>query len=189
MLGLGLILAVFAQINLAPMSSREFNAKVVYWLVILTQHGLARRLGDELPCEARFCTTSRTKRPKRQTSQPRSLLVITMLEGKKRDSCEVLVGAASAVSQTASAVPAGSRTEAKAPSKIQPHCTGGGGGFVGFRSVVSCFVHLSASMESDMRELNSGSIAWRPRHSLTAAALRMEFHFHGGGAAPVLPNL
>jgi hypothetical protein len=44
-------------------------------------------------------------------------------------------------------------------------------------------------MESDMRELNSGSIAWRPRHSLTAAALRMEFHFHGGGAAPVLPNL
>ena len=66
---------------------------------------------------------------------------------------------------------------------------GRGGGFVGFRSVVSCFVHLSASMESDMRELNSGSIAWRPRHSLTAAALRMEFHFHGGGAAPVLPNL
>jgi hypothetical protein len=44
-------------------------------------------------------------------------------------------------------------------------------------------------MESDMRELNSGSIAWRPRHSLTAAALRMEFNFHGGGAAPVLPNL
>jgi len=66
---------------------------------------------------------------------------------------------------------------------------GGRGGFVGFRSVVSCFVHFSASMESDMRELNSGSIAWQPRHSLTAAALRMEFNFHGGGAAPVLPNL
>ena len=101
-----------------------------------------------------------------------------------------MVGAASAVSRAASAVPAGSRTETKAPSKIQPHCTGGGGGFVGFRSVVSCFVHLSASMESDMRELNSGSIAWRPRHSLTAAALRMVFSFarrwrRAGVAEPV----
>ena len=75
------------------------------------------------------------------------------------------------------------------PRKYNPIVRRAGGGFVGFRFVVSCFVHLSASMESDMRELNSGSIAWRPRHSLTAAALRMEFHFHGGGAAPVLPNL
>ena len=55
-----------------------------YWLVIFTQHGLARRLGDELPCEARFCTTSRAKRPKQQTSQPRSLLVITMLHCETR---------------------------------------------------------------------------------------------------------
>ena len=54
-----------------------------YWLVIFTQHGLAGRLGDELPCEARFCTVSRAKRPKQQTSQPRSLLVITMLHCKR----------------------------------------------------------------------------------------------------------
>ena len=47
-------------------------------------HGLARRLGDELPCEGRFCTTSLAKRPKRSTSQPRALLVITMLQCKTR---------------------------------------------------------------------------------------------------------
>ena len=35
-----------------------------------------------MPCEARFCTTSLAKRPKRSTSQPRSLLVITMLQCK-----------------------------------------------------------------------------------------------------------
>jgi len=56
---------------------------VPYWLVIFTQHGLASRLGDELPCEARFCTTSLAKRSKQQTSQPRSLLVITMLHCKR----------------------------------------------------------------------------------------------------------
>ena len=71
---------------------------------------------------------------------------------------------------------------------------GGRGGFVGFRFVVSCFAHPSASMESDMRELNSGSIVtrvspWRPRHSHTTSELRLECHVHGGGAAPVVPNL
>ena len=83
MLGLGLILAVFAKMNLATMRVREFYAKVPYWLVIITQHGLAGRLVYELPCEARFCTMSRAKRSKQQTSQPRSLLVITMLHCKR----------------------------------------------------------------------------------------------------------
>ena len=83
MLGLGLILAVFAKMNLATMRVLEFYAKVPYWLVIITQHGLAGRLVYELPCEARFCTMSRAKRSKQQTSQPRSLLVITMLHCKR----------------------------------------------------------------------------------------------------------
>ena len=69
--------------NLATMRVREFYAKVPYWLVIITQHGLAGRLVYELPCEARFCTMSRAKRSKQQTSQPRSLLVITMLQCKR----------------------------------------------------------------------------------------------------------
>ena len=80
MLGLGLILAVFAKMNLATMRVLEFYAKVPYWLVIITQHGLAGRLVYELPCEARFCTMSRAKRSKQQ---PRSLLVITMLHCKR----------------------------------------------------------------------------------------------------------
>ena len=36
-----------------------------------------------MPCEARFCTTSLAKRSKQQTSQPRSLLIITMLHCKR----------------------------------------------------------------------------------------------------------
>ena len=92
MLGLGLILAVFAKMNLATMRVREFYAKVPYWLVIITQHGLAGRLVYELPCEARFCTMSRAKRPKQQTSQPRSLLVITMLQCKTRPAARFCSG-------------------------------------------------------------------------------------------------
>ena len=92
MLGLGLILAVFAKMNLATMRVLEFYAKVPYWLVIITQHGLARRLVCELPCEARFCTMSRAKRPKQQTSQPRSLLVITMLHCKTRPAARFCSG-------------------------------------------------------------------------------------------------
>ena len=160
-----------------------------YWLVIFTQHGLARRLGDELPCEARFCTTSRAKRPKQQTSQPRSLLVITMLQCKRGTRARFWSGQHRPSVTLLRPYRPGAERKPRPPRKYNPIVRGAGGGFVGFRSVVSCFVHLSASMESDMRELNSGSIASRPRHSLTAAALRMEFHFHGGGAAPVLPNL
>ena len=85
-------MAVFAKMNLATMRVLEFYAKVPYWLVIITQHGLAGRLVYELPCEARFCTTSRAKRPKQQTSQPRSLLVITMLHCKTRPSARFWSG-------------------------------------------------------------------------------------------------
>ena len=45
-----------------------------------------------------------------------------------------------------------------------------------------------------MHELNSGSIVTRvsPLAAQTfphGCRAEMEFHFHGGGAAPVLPNL
>ena len=92
MLGLGLILAVFAKMNLATIRCRGFHAKVPYWLVIFTQHGLASRLVYELPGEARFCTMSRAKRPKQQTSPPRRLLVITMLHCKTRPSARFWSG-------------------------------------------------------------------------------------------------
>ena len=167
----------------------EFYAKVPYWLVIITQHGLAGRLVYELPCEARFCTMSRAKRSKQQTSQPRSLLVITMLHCKRGTPARFWSGQLRPSVEQLRPYRPGAEQKPRPLRKYNPIVRGAGGGFVGFRSVVSCFVHLSASMESDMRELNSGSIAWRPRHSLTAAALRMEFNFHGGGAAPVLPNL
>ena len=45
-----------------------------------------------MPCEACFCTTSRAKRPKQQTSQPRSLLVITMLHCKTRPAARFCSG-------------------------------------------------------------------------------------------------
>jgi hypothetical protein len=121
MLGLGLILAVFAKINLATIRCRGFHAKVPYWLVIIAQHGLAGRLGDELPCEARFCTMSRAKRPKQQTSQPRSLLVITMLHCKTRPSARFCSGPGFGIA-------AGGGRQCLRPDTLSPHCTGGGGG-------------------------------------------------------------
>ena len=89
-------------------------------MLILTQHGLARRLGDELPCEARFCTTSLAKRPKRSTSQPRSRLVITMLQCKTGPCARGLVGGRFRHRHW------GAR-QCLRPDTLSPHCTGGGG--------------------------------------------------------------
>ena len=93
-----------------------------YWLVIFTQHGLARRLGDELPCEARFCTTSLAKRSKQQTSQPRSLLVITMLHCKRGTPARFCSGQGFGIAT-------GGARQCLRSDTLSPHCTGGGGGW------------------------------------------------------------
>ena len=64
---------------------------------------------------------SRAKRPKQQTSQPRSLLVITMLHCKTRP-------AARFGRDKVSASPRGGARLCPRPDTLSPHCTGGGGG-------------------------------------------------------------
>ena len=94
-----------------------------YWLVIFTQHGLAGRLGDELPCEARFCTMSRAKRPKQQTSQPRSLLIITMLHCKTRPAARFCSGQGFGIAT------GGGPGYAPGPIRSHPIVRGEGGGW------------------------------------------------------------
>ena len=81
------------------------------WLVILTQHGLERRLGDELPFEARFCTMSLAKRPKQQTSKPRRLLVITMLHCKRGTRSRFWSGGGSGIATRGPGRGSGKRTK------------------------------------------------------------------------------
>ena len=74
-----------------------------------------------MPCEARFCTMSRAKRPKQQTSQPRSLLVITMLQCKRDTAARFCSGQGFGIAT-------GGGRQCLRPDTLSPHCTGGGGG-------------------------------------------------------------
>ena len=64
---------------------------------------------------------SRAKRPKQQTSQPRSLLVITMLQCKTRPAARFCSGQGFGIAT-------GGARQCPRPDTLSPHCTGGGGG-------------------------------------------------------------
>ena len=73
-----------------------------------------------MPFEVRFCTMSLAKRPKQQTSKPRSLLVITMLHCKTRPDSRFWSGQGFGIAT-------GGARQCLRPDMLSPHCTGGGG--------------------------------------------------------------
>ena len=104
-----------------------------------------------MPCEARFCTTSLAKRSKQQTSQPRSLLIITMLHCKRGTRARFWSGQPRpSVEQPRPYRP---RANQRALEKATPLYggRGGGGKFVDRRVVLSPCIRASASVDFEAR--------------------------------------
>ena len=106
-----------------------------------------------MPCEARFCTTSRAKRPKQQTSQPRSLLVITMLHCKRGTRARFCSGQLRPSVEQLRPYRPGAERKPRPPRKYNPivRGAGGGGNFVDLRVVLSPCIRASASVDFEAR--------------------------------------